>query len=128
MTQALALIFYENLLTGNQLLNRLSDLDYRTLVAADPGKLQAQAQGETPIIIIVELGAQIEPIVAVMRSLRSTPATQHIPIVAYTAHKHPKEAAHAAAQAQTAGATLVVGESGLLTHLSQVLDQALRVD
>ena len=128
MTKALALIFYENLLTGNQLLNRLADLDYRTLVASDLGRLADQAVQERPIVIIVELGALGERVCGVIRGLRSTPDTQHIPIVGYASHKHPKEAAQATAQAQAAGATLVVGEGALVAHLDQVLDQALRVD
>ena len=128
MTKALALIFYENLLTGNQLLNRLADLDYRTLVASDLGRFADQAVQEKPIVIIVELGALGERVCGVIRGLRSTPDTQHIPIVGYTSHKHPKEAAQATAQAQAAGATLVVGEGALVAHLDQVLDQALRVD
>lgn len=128
MTQALALIFYENLLTGNQLLNRLSDLDYRTLVATGPDPLLAQAQSEAPIVIIVELGAQSDRVTAAIRGLRSASATQHIPIVAYTALQQPKDAAKATAAAQAAGATLVVGDGALLTHLGQVLDQALLVD
>ena len=128
MTKALALIFYENLLTGNQLLNRLADLDYRTLVASDLGRFADQAVQEKPIVIIVELGALGERVCGVIRGLRSTPDTQHIPIVGYASHKHPKEAAQATAQAQAAGATLVVGEGALVAHLDQVLDQALRVD
>lgn len=128
MTKALALIFYENLLTGNQLLNRLTDLDYRTLVSSDVGRLHEQALEEKPIVIIVELGALGERVCGVIRGLRSTPETQHIPIIAFGAHKHPKEAAQATTQAQAAGATLVVGENALVSHLDQVLDQALRVD
>lgn len=128
MTKALALIFYENLLTGNQLLNRLNDLDYRTLVTGDLGRLHEQAVSEKPIVIIAELGALCERVCGVFRGLRSTPETQHIPIVGFTSQKQPKEAAHAAAQGQAAGATLVVGEGALVTHLGQVLDQALRVD
>ncbi len=128
MTKALALIFYENLLTGNQLLNRLNDLDYRTLVTGDLGRLHEQAVSEKPIVIIAELGALGERVCGVIRGLRSTPETQHIPIVGFTSQKQPKEAAQAAAQGQAAGATLVVGEGALVTHLGQVLDQALRVD
>jgi len=128
MTKALALIFYENLLTGNQLLNRLADLDYRTLVAGDLGRLHDQALREKPIVIIVELGALGERVCGVIRGLRSTPDTQHIPIVGYASQQNPKEAAHAVAQGQAAGATLVVGEGALVAHLGQVLDQALRVD
>jgi CheY-like chemotaxis protein len=128
MTKALALIFYENLLAGNQLLNRLSDLDYRTLVTSELGKLQETAAAERPIVILLEFGAMTDRVCGVIRSLRADPATQHIPLVAFTAHRNAKEAAQATAQGQTAGATLVVTDIALLGHLDQVLDQALRVD
>ncbi len=128
MTKPLALIFYENLLTGNQLLNRLSDLDYRTLAVSDLGKLPAQAAAETPIVLIVELGALAERVCGIIRSLRAAPATEHIPIIAYVQPKGRKEDAKLTEQAQTAGAKLVVGEALVLPHLAQLLDQALRLD
>ncbi|MBE7501261.1 MAG: hypothetical protein HS113_13340 [Verrucomicrobiales bacterium] len=128
MTKALALIFYENLLTGNQLLNRMSDLDYRTLVVTDLATFQEQAAQETPLVVLLELGALTDRVATIIRGLRAAPETQHIPIVAYTGLPQPKQAAQATTQAQNAGATLVVSEGALLGHLDQVLEQALRVD
>ena len=128
MTKPLALIFYENLLTGNQLLNRLSDLDYRTLAVTDLGKLIEQAATEKPLVLIVELGALAERVCGTIRSLRAAPATRHIPILAYVQPKDRKEDAKLTEHAQTAGANLVVGEPLLLPHLAQLLDQALRLD
>ena len=37
MTQPLALVLYERLLPGSQLVNRLQDLNYRVQVIADAG-------------------------------------------------------------------------------------------
>lgn len=128
MTKPLALIFYENLLTGNQLINRLSDLDYRAQAVGDLARFPEQAERELPLIAIFELGAVAERAFATIRSLRASPATAHIPVVAYAAAKENPEGAALTTAAQAAGANLVVGESALLAHLGQILDQALHLD
>jgi hypothetical protein len=128
VTKPLALIFYENLLTGNQLLNRLSDLDYRTLAVTDVVKLPDTAGQERPLLIVCELGAMAERLCSVVRGLRATPATAHVPVVGYVREKKPKDAEHISAQAQAAGMNLVVNEAVLLSHLPQLLEQALRLD
>lgn len=128
MTKPLALIFYENLLTGNQLLNRLSDLDYRTQAVSDLARFTEQAGRDLPLVAILELGAMSERVCATIRGLRANAATAHIPVVGYVTSKENPEEATLTAAAQAAGANLVVGESALLSHLGQVLEQALHLE
>lgn len=128
MTKPLALIFYENLLAGNQLINRLDDLDYRTQTVGDIGQLPAQASREMPLVVVTELGALAERVCRAIRNLRAESATAHIPVVAYLSAGDRQEEDRLTHQARVAGATVVVSEAALLTHLGTVLDQALQVD
>ncbi|MCX8108484.1 MAG: hypothetical protein N3G20_06745, partial [Verrucomicrobiae bacterium] len=66
MTTPLALIFYENILIGNQLANRLRDLGYRvcTIAAHELSQLTSIAQQEKPLIVIVQLANQAEQVCA----------------------------------------------------------------
>ena len=50
MSSPLALIFYESLLIGNQLMNRLQDLGYRVVVLSDLTKLTEQAAETRPLV------------------------------------------------------------------------------
>lgn len=128
MTRPLALVFYESLLAGNQLINRLESLEYRTRSVSDLGQLHELATRERPLIILLELGALADRACAAIRSLRADTATAHIPVVGFVTVKTPEEETRLSTQAQHSGATVVVGESALLAHLSAVLDQALQVD
>lgn len=128
MTQPLALIFYENLLTGNQLLNRLHDLDYRTQVVTEVSRLAEQAAQEPPLVVLVELGALAERTCAAIRTIRTIPATAHVPVIASVATGATNDEAAFSAAGRSAGATLVVAEAALVAHLGQILDQALHLD
>jgi hypothetical protein len=128
MTKPLALIFYESLLAGNQLINRLGDLDYRTQTVGDIGQLHAQAAREMPLVVVTELGALAERVCVAIRSLRAESGTAHIPVVAYLSTKDRRDEDRLTGQARAAGATVVVSEAALLAHLGTVLDQALQVD
>lgn len=128
MTRPLALVFYESLLAGNQLINRLETLDYRTQPVSDLGQLHEQAARERPLLILLELGALADRACAAIRSLRADAATAHIPVVGFVTVKAPAEETRLTTQARHSGATVVVGENALLTHLEAVLEQALRVD
>ena len=55
MTQPLALVFYEKLLPGSQLVNRLQDLNYRVLAVNDLPALLRSAQSEGPMLAVVDL-------------------------------------------------------------------------
>lgn len=128
MTRPLALIFYEGLLAGNQLINRLDALEYRTQSVSDLGQLHEMAARERPLVVLLELGALADRVCAAIRSLRADPLTAHIPVVAFVAPRDAEAEARVIGLAQTAGARVVVGEAALLAHLPTVLEQALQVE
>ena len=124
MTTPLALVFYENLLPGSQLVNRLQDLGYRVQALGDPATLVEQAEREKPLLVMVDLEPRQEQVCAAIGSLKQHGATCHIPVIALAAGSG--GALHDAARA--AGATLVVSDTAILVHLEQFLEQALQVE
>jgi CheY-like chemotaxis protein len=124
MTQPLALVLHEKLLPGSQLVNRLHDLKYRVQVIADATALAKCAQQEKPMLVLVDLMSSRTEINPAIATLRQDPETKHIPIIAFA----PESARIQRAAAQDAGATLVVSDTAILTHLSQLLDQALQIE
>jgi PleD family two-component response regulator len=124
MTQPLALVVYEKLLPGTQLVNRLQDLNYRVRAVTDSTTLMAIARQEKPMLVLADLESTRNDICKAIAELRHDAATQHIPVIAVA--KEGDAALLKAAQA--AGATLVAGETAILGHLSQFLDQALQVE
>lgn len=124
MTQPLALVFYEKLMPGSQLVNRLQDLNYRVQPLADSNQLAAIAGAEGPMLIFADLESDHSDICAVIAGLRRTPDTAHIPILAFADESaEPLQTA-----ARQAGATVVVSNTALLAHLPNLLEQALRVE
>jgi CheY-like chemotaxis protein len=124
MIQPLALVLYEKLMPGSQLVNRLQDLHYRVQPLTDAGQLVACAEAEGPMLVLADLASTGADICAVIASLRQQPATAHIPVIAFA----PEDALQLQAAARLAGATLVVNDAALLNHLPQLLDQALQVE
>ena len=123
MTQPLALILYEKLLPGTQLVNRLQDLNYRVQTLSDPAMLVKSAEESKPLVVLVDLqpdSARVRPAIA---TLRSTAATSHLPIIAFTTD--PAELENTGIQS---GPTLLVSEAAILNHLPQLLEQALEID
>lgn len=124
MTQPLALVVYEKLLPGTQLINRLQDLNYRVRAVTDPKTLVACAQQEKPMLVLADLQSSKNDVCKAISQLKQDPSTQHIPVIAIAA-----EGATALLKSATAaGATLVAGETAILSHLSQFLDQALQIE
>ena len=123
MTQPLALVVYEKLLPGTQLVNRLQDLNYRVRAVTDSNTLVAIARQERPMLVLADLESTRNDICRVIAELRNDASTQHIPVIAVA--KEGDSSLQKAAQA--AGATLVAGETAILSHLSQFLDRALQV-
>ncbi len=124
MTQPLALVLYEKLLPGTQLVNRLQDLNYRVQALADPGRLVECAEQAKPMLVLADLESSQNNVTAALARLKQNPATKHLPIVAFSR----EEAADLQAAARAAGATLLVSEAAILNHLPQLLDQALQVE
>jgi CheY-like chemotaxis protein len=124
MTQPLALVLYEKLLPGSQLVNRLQDLGYRVLTVPAPDALLPCAEQEKPMLVVADLVATRMPVSEAIAQLKQNPATSHLPVIAFADER---DAALQSA-ARKAGANLVVNEVAILTHLGQFLEQALRLD
>jgi len=121
--QPLAIVFYERLMPGSQLVNRLQDLNYRVLAVNNPALLAATAKRETPLILFVDLEARGD-ICGAIEKIRAESATSHLPIIAFA----PDGKTDLLAAAQKAGANLTASESALSGHLETLLEQALHVD
>ncbi len=124
VTQPLALVLYEKVLPGSQLVNRLQDLNYRVQTLSERGRLIQVAEEAKPMLVLVDLEPGSQEVCAAVARLKQDPKTKHLPVIAFGAEDAPemREAA------QKAGATLVVSPTALLAHLPQFLDQALQVD
>lgn len=121
--QPLALVFYQRLMPGSQLVNRLQDLNYRVLPLNDVVKLAAIVQRESPLLLFVDLAAPGD-VCGAITTIRSTAATAHVSVVGFA----PENALHLLAQAKTAGANVTATDAAVANHLEQLIDQALNVD
>ena len=124
MTNPLAIVVYEHLLLGNQLVNRLRDLGYRVVALTEPTTLVAQAEAEKALLVLVDLESKTHDLCVVIAQLRANAATQHVPVLAFCQQKNHQlaDAAH------TAGATLVSSENAILSQLPHLLEQALQIE
>ena len=123
MTQPLALVFYEKLLPGSQLVNRLQDLNYRVQTVNDLPALLRCAQTDGPMLVVVDLESKRDNVCHTIATLKADAATRHIPIIAFAG----EQATALQAAAQQAGATLVVGAATIGNYLPELLNQALQV-
>jgi len=124
MTQPLALVLYEKLLPGSQLVNRLQDLNYRVQSVSDTGLLVECCEQAKPMLVLADLRASQKDVCAAITKLKHNPATQHLPVIAFG----DEDDQALQKMALDAGVTLIVSESALLNHLPQCLDQALSVE
>ncbi len=124
MTQPLALILYEKLLPGSQVVNRLQDLGYRVQVVADPAAVTACAEQSKPMLVLADLNFTKTDICAALATLRNHAPTRHVPVIGFGGGDNSQVQAAALA----AGVTLVVSEAAILHHLPECLDQALQVE
>ena len=124
MNQPLALIIYERLLPGSQLLNRLQDLSYRVQVVTNVDSLVECAEQSKPMLVLADLESTRFNVCAAIARLKQTPITQHLPVIAFGGDNSPD----LQAAARAAGVALVVGETAILQHLPQLLEQALQVE
>ena len=123
MTEPLAMVFYERLMPGSQLVNRLQDLNYRVLVLNQADRLVATVQRESPLLLFVDLATPGD-VCGTIATLKSTPTTAHVPVIGFA----PDNAPGLLNEAQTAGANVTVNETAVINHLPQLIDQALHVD
>lgn len=122
VTQPLALVFYQQLMPGSVLCNKLLDLGYRVEAVHELSDLDAKAQGSGPMMVLVDLTGAADKVSGALSRLKREPATQHLPLLAFGGSESEQAAALAS------GARLAVGERALLEHLPGLLEELLRVD
>lgn len=123
MTKPLALVFYERLLPGTQLVNRLQDLGYRVQAVNPAGNLATAAVAAKPLVVFADLQTARDNVSEAIAALKKNPTTQHLPVIAFA-----PEAAAELAEAAIAAGAVAVGEAALLGQLPQLLDRALALD
>jgi CheY-like chemotaxis protein len=124
MTQPLALVLYERLMPGSQVVNRLQDLNYRVQTIAEAEKLVESAAQAKPLLVLADLVSTRNDVCAAIGRLKENHATKHLPVIAFGGDNSPE----LQSAARVAGASLVVGETGILSHLPQFLEQALQLE
>ena len=124
MMKPLALIHYERLMPGSQLVNRLQDLGYRVQTVTEASELLESARREKPMVAIFDLLASKANICAIIQEMKADKETEHLPVIAFAAAKDQK--LHA--EATRSGATLVAFDEALLLQLPHLLEHALRID
>jgi len=124
MTKPLALVFYERLMPGSQLVNRLQDLGYRVLAITEAALLIETAKRERPMLAFVDLVTHRANICSIIKDMKGDEETGHIPVVGFAAQKD--ERLHN--EAAKSGATLVASDDALLPQLPHLLEHALQVD
>lgn len=122
--QPLALILYEKLLPGTQVVNRLQDLNYRVQTVPEPGRLVEAAVESKPLLVLVDLALNQAGMTGAIQRLRQDPQTSHLPVIAFC----PDSAANAKTTRPPEGVTLLVGETAILNHLPEILERALLVE
>ena len=123
MTEPLALVFYERLLPGSQLVNRLQDLGYRVQTVPEITALGSTAASAGALVVFADLQTTEADIATALAQLKQAAATKHLPVIAFADDKHTE----LQAAARLVGIT-VVDDALLLAHLGQLLEQALQLD
>lgn len=123
MTKPLALILYERLMPGSQLVNRLQDLGYRVITVTEAPQLIETARREKPMIAIIDLVTKAD-ICGAIQQLKEDKETEHLPVIGFAGAKDQK--LHS--EATRCGATLVALDDALLPQLPHLLEHALRID
>lgn len=124
MNEPLALICYERLMPGSQLVNRLQDAGYRVQTVADAHELAGTAEKSGALLAFVDLVSRRNDVAQIIEELRRQPVTKHLPIIAFCGERETQ----LQTAARNAGATLVVNDAALMMHLRPLLDQALAME
>src|SRR5215472_10664224 len=107
MTQPLALVLYEKLLPGSQVVNRLQDLNYRVQTLNEAKMLVECAEQTKPMLVLADLESTQGGICAALSLLKHNSATKHLPIIGFRGDS----AVGLDTAAQEAGVTLIVSET-----------------
>lgn len=124
MTKPLALVCYERLLPGSQLVNRLQDLGYRVTSIADASLFHPSARQDKPMFAFIDLKMHRGDVFAAIKTLRGDEETQHIPILGFSGTQEK----NASEKALKAGANYVAQDDALLPQLPHLIEQMLHVE
>ena len=124
MSEPLALLLYERLLPGGQLVNQLQDCGYRVQTLAGADELVSAAESQKPLLAIVDVAANSDQICTEIARLKANGSTAHIPVIAVA----PSTNEELQERARASGAKLVVSDNAIVAHLDQFLEQALQLD
>lgn len=124
MTQPLAIVFYESLLPGRQVVNKLTDLGYRVHTVQVASSVLETVRREKPIVLVADLALRHGDFCGVIAQLKQDPETAHVPVLGFTNTKNTRLVDAAVA----AGAKLVAADTGVLDQLPQLLDHVLAVE
>lgn len=124
VTKPLAIVFYEKLLPGSRIANRLADLGWRVAEAKLASDLFPMVRDQKPVLVVAELALRTGDLCPVIQQLRGTEGTAHVPVLAYGDPKNTRLVDAAVA----AGARLVAAEAGILDQLPQLLEHVLEVE
>lgn len=124
MSEPRVLLFYERLLPGSQLVNRLQDLGYRVVTVAELGEVVEMAKKEKPLFMALDVKSVRGSVPQTIRAVRESAELQHIPILCF-ATRGDGDLQQAAVGA---GANLVALEDALLQQMPQLLDHLLQIE
>ena len=124
MTSPLAVLCYEKLLPGSQMVARLEDLAYRVEVLNDSSQLAQVAQRSKPMVVLVDMDSRKHDVATAITSIRAGAETSHIPVLAFATLDN--QAAQTAAE--TAGANMVASEEAILSQLPSLLNHVLELN
>jgi len=72
MTEPLAVVFYEKLMPGSQIVNRLQDLKYRVQTTGDAASLVESAEQAKPLLVLADLESKRSDILAALTRLKQS--------------------------------------------------------
>lgn len=121
MNAPLALLLYEKIMPGSQLVNRLQDLGYRVQTLSDAALLVEVTEREKPMIVLADLSSRRNKVAAAIGGLKQNSATAHVPVIAFC----PDQEGALPSLGHNARAALVVTNAAVVHHLPQLLEQAL---
>lgn len=120
----LAIVFYEKLLPGTQVVNRLTDLGYRVTATQTAVDVPRLVREHRPMVVIADLALRHGDFCGIISQLRASPELAHVPVLGYCDSKNRK----LVEAALEAGAKLVAAEQGIPDQLAQLLDHVLAVE
>lgn len=124
MTKPLAIVFYEKLLPGSQVVNRLTDLGYRVTATQTAVELPRIVREGKPMVVVADLVLRTGDLVGIIQELKADEQTAHVPVLGFCDPKN-KKLVEAAVKA---GAKLVAADKGIPDQLPHLLEHVLAVE